>query len=137
VSSTSDRPAKALAQLALDVPRPWLLNANVKLHWRRRGERAAWLRAAARAHASQLRMRAPLEGKVRCEVLIAWPDRRRRDVHNVMPTVKPCIDGIVDAGVLQDDSDRHLLGPDLRVADELCDSQYACRLTFTFTAVTG
>ncbi|GAA1436419.1 hypothetical protein GCM10009616_36140 [Microlunatus lacustris] len=138
--TTTGMPAEVLAQMiSVNVPRAWLLNANVKRHWRDRGKRAAWLRAAAQLEALAFRRRlaggTPLQGKVRCEVLVAWPDRRRRDVHNVMPTVKPCIDGIVDARVLADDSDKHLIGPDLRVTDQLCDRDYACTLTFLFTEV--
>lgn len=126
--------------LRVDVPRTWLLSANQRLNWRRKAERSRWLRTAARASAAAYRQslgqRAPLEVKVRCEVQVAWPNRRRRDVHNLMPTVKPCIDGIVDARVLHDDSDQHLLGPDLRVTEQLCDPRYACTLTFVLTEVT-
>lgn len=39
---------------------------------------------------------------------------RRRDVGNYYPTVKACLDGIVDAGVLDDDSDKYVVGPDPR-----------------------
>lgn len=40
---------------------------------------------------------------------------RRRDVGNLYPTVKACLDGIVsDAKVLPDDDDRHVVGPDIR-----------------------
>lgn len=47
-------------------------------------------------------------------VAIGWPDKRRRDAHNLMPTLKALIDGYVDAGLLPDDDDEHLVGPDLR-----------------------
>lgn len=52
--------------------------------------------------------------------LVAWlrfPDARRRDPHNYMPTLKAMVDGFVDAGVLTDDDKHHLQGPDPR-----CDS---------------
>lgn len=48
------------------------------------------------------------------EVALGWPTRVRRDAHNVIPTLKALIDGMVDAGLLPDDDDRHLTGPDLR-----------------------
>jgi len=38
----------------------------------------------------------------------------RRDVSNYFPTFKACIDGFVDAGILDDDSDAHVIGPDPR-----------------------
>ena len=43
-----------------------------------------------------------------------FPDKRRRDVLNYADTVKPCVDGCVDGGILQDDSDRYVVGPDMR-----------------------
>lgn len=49
--------------------------------------------------------------------LVAWfrfPDARRRDPHNFMPTLKALVDGFVDAGVLPDDDKHHLQGPDPR-----------------------
>jgi hypothetical protein len=49
--------------------------------------------------------------------LVAWlrfPDARRRDPHNYMPTLKAMVDGFVDAGVLTDDDKHHLQGPDPR-----------------------
>ena len=138
--TTATIPASELRSLIrVEVPRAWLLNANVKLHWRRKGERAAWLRQAAGLDAARFRRTltrpTPIQERVHCVVMVSWPDRRRRDVHNLMPTVKPCIDGIVDAGVLADDSDQHLLGPDLRVTDELCAPDLACVLTFALVEV--
>ena len=59
---------------------------------------------------------APSLERARLVVEIAFPDRRRRDLHNYMATVKPIVDGLVDAGVLPDDDAEHLLGPDLRRA---------------------
>ena len=50
--------------------------------------------------------------------LVAWvrfPDGRRRDLHNYMPTLKALVDGLVDAGLLPDDDVRHLQGPDMRL----------------------
>ena len=62
-------------------------------------------------------------------VTLGYPDRRKRDAHNLMPTIKGLIDGLVDPGtrgILPDDSDAHLTGPDLRVGD-------VTRGQFTFT----
>ena len=43
---------------------------------------------------------------------------RRRDVGNYYPTVKACLDGVVDAGVLDDDSDAYVVGPDPRAGEK-------------------
>lgn len=36
---------------------------------------------------------------------VSWPTRRRADSDNAAPTVKPLLDGLVDAGWLTDDND--------------------------------
>ena len=43
---------------------------------------------------------------------------RRRDVANFYPTIKACLDGCVDAGVLPDDDDKHVIGPDPRAGEK-------------------
>jgi crossover junction endodeoxyribonuclease RusA len=42
----------------------------------------------------------------RFTVVLHWqpPTNRRRDVENYFPTLKPCVDGLVDAGVAPDDT---------------------------------
>jgi len=55
-----------------------------------------------------------LAGPVRVVATVHIKDRRRREVSNLFPTFKACIDGFVDAGVLADDSDAHVIGPDPR-----------------------
>jgi crossover junction endodeoxyribonuclease RusA len=48
-----------------------------------------------------------------CELTV--PDKRRRDPANWMPTAKACVDGLVDAGVLEDDDFSRVRGPDMRL----------------------
>jgi hypothetical protein len=45
---------------------------------------------------------------------IIKPTSRQYDVHNLMPTLKACVDGLVDYGLIPDDTNAHLTGPDLR-----------------------
>ena len=111
--------------LWVDVPATEVLTSNQRLHW---GERARRTRA--------LRWRATLAyreaGKPRLEVAhcvatFTYRDRRRRDDHNLGPTLKALIDGVVAAGLLPDDDHDHLAGPDIRVAEPDCDqSGYLC-----------
>lgn len=108
-----------------------LLTANQRLHHMKRAGIVKILRhAAAMAAASQ---GAPKLDRAHITVHVAWPDRRRRDVHNVMPTVKACVDGFVDFGMLPDDDDKHLIGPDLRVDPERSGVAKVTRLTFDLT----
>ena len=101
--------------LWLDVPATEVLTSNQRLHW---GERARRTRA--------LRWRATLAyraaGKPRleaahCVATLTYRDQRRRDDHNIMPTLKACVDGVVAAGLLPDDNHKHLVGPDIRVTE--------------------
>lgn len=86
-----------------------LMNLNDRSHWAvRRRQVKAWREAAA-WHALQLpKVARPMAGPVLVD--IALPVRRngRRDAHNFMPTCKAIIDGLVDAGVVPDDSTRYL-----------------------------
>lgn len=47
-----------------------------------------------------------LRGSGRVEVTLTWivPDHRRRDEDNIVPTLKALCDGLVDAGVVPDDT---------------------------------
>lgn len=36
------------------------------------------------------------------------------DAHNLMPTLKAIMDGLVDYGLIPDDQNKHLTGPDIR-----------------------
>lgn len=79
------------------------LTANQRLHW---AARARMTRAVREAAAWGVRG----EGVPRCErvrVRLLWcvsDPGRRRDPSNVMPTQKAAVDGLVDAGVVPDDT---------------------------------
>lgn len=48
-------------------------------------------------------------------VATIWKPRNGRyDPNNLWPTVKACVDGFVDAGILADDDHKHVIGPDMR-----------------------
>lgn len=90
-----------------------LLSANDRHHWRKKAARTRYWRqlAAVCVHAAQFEQ---LTGRVHITVTFAWPDRRRRDIANLAPTVKAIVDGLVDGGLIPDDDDKHVLGPDIR-----------------------
>lgn len=52
--------------------------------------------------------------RARITVAYRFPTNRRREVGNLQPTSKAIVDGLVDAGLLPDDSDAHVVGPDNR-----------------------
>lgn len=92
-------------------PRPWL-NANEREHWGRRKQLSQYYRQAVRSGCRCALV--PQLDAAYVMALVSFGSPRRRDAHNVMPTIKACIDGLVDAHVIPDDSDKYLIGPDIR-----------------------
>ncbi|MBT0772320.1 hypothetical protein KIH74_25470 [Kineosporia sp. J2-2] len=97
-----------------------LLNANHRMHWRRKAERTRFWRELA-MYTTRAALQAgtvvPME-RARIVAQFRFPTGHRRDVGNLAPTVKAIMDGLVDAGLLPDDDDKHLTGPDLRRVPE-------------------
>lgn len=76
------------------------LTENQRLHWRARARVVKDVRAAGRLAFARMR------GHRHVEVTLVWvvADRRRRDEDNITPTLKALCDGMVDAGVVPDDT---------------------------------
>jgi crossover junction endodeoxyribonuclease RusA len=90
-------------QWTLDLPyeRP-PLNANQRLHWAKKAALTKQVRAASFYAAKSA-------GVLRCDkvrVTLTWFVRTttRRDADNVVPTLKALCDGLVDAGIVSDDT---------------------------------
>lgn len=92
-----------------------LLNANDRRHWRAKARITANLRTTAAWSARVAHV--PHINRAHILAVIEPPDRRRRDPANAYPSVKACVDGLVDAGVLPDDDAAHLDGPDMRLGE--------------------
>lgn len=86
-----------------------MVRANVCAYWRKLAHDAA---VDAYGHAD---VGETWHQRARIVITVRFPDKRRRDVSNLYPYVaKPLVDGLVDARVLPDDDDLHVIGPDLR-----------------------
>ncbi|WP_435279284.1 hypothetical protein [Streptomyces sp. 1222.5] len=101
-----------------------LLNANQRLHHAPRARMTAEIRSKAMAACSEdEHMRAALAATNPAPALqhayilgVLHPATRRRiDPANFYPSFKAAIDGLVDAGVLEDDDHTRLVGPDMRI----------------------
>ncbi|MET8475392.1 hypothetical protein ABZY90_19750 [Streptomyces sp. NPDC006422] len=101
-----------------------LLNANQRLHHRRKAERNAKIRALAMEAVSECpalmaALAAAKPGPLfqRAHVLgVLHPAKAgRADPANWYPSFKAAVDGLVDAGLLEDDDHTHLVGPDMRL----------------------
>lgn len=90
---------------------PWTtppLSANQRMHWARKASTTRGLRQAG----ALLARNAPRTDRL--IVTLHWrpKDRRRRDRHNLYPTVKALVDGLVDAGIVPDDDTEHVSTPE-------------------------
>ena len=99
--------------LTLPTSRP--LSMNDREHWRVKAQRVAEVREAVAylARAEGI----PQLKHPRVTLHYSPRDSRRRDVENLVPTSKAAVDGLVHAGVLQDDDAAHFT-PTMPV---LCD----------------
>lgn len=88
-----------------EIQLPWMappMNLNHRMHWRRK----AALTRAVRDTTHVLVKAAKIKPCPRVDVTLHYQprDRRVRDEENPTPTYKAICDGIVDAGVVPDDS---------------------------------
>lgn len=86
--------------------------AGGNLYHARRRLIQAW-RMSGEHHARDARL--PRLERAHIVAELCFTDKRRRDPANWYPTVKAAVDGLVDAGVLRDDSTEYLVGPDMRL----------------------
>lgn len=88
----------------MDIPKRLWLSANgTQPHWAAKGEIVAELRHRAAQEAARQGVQARTT-KTLLFVQVGYPTRRRADPPNANPTVKPIIDGLVDAGIFPDDN---------------------------------
>ena len=86
-------------RLVFDYARP-PLSENHRIHWRVRAATVKDVRLQAALKARDVPVMSA------CAVSLVWvvKDKRRRDSDNLVPTLKAMCDGIVDAGVVSDDT---------------------------------
>lgn len=104
-----------------------LLNSNQRPHHRVRAERTKALRKAAWKAVTEsptlmdaLAAAKPEPLFQRAHVLGIYrpPTAGRCDPANWYPSFKACVDGLVDAGLLDDDDHTRLVGPDMRLGQK-------------------
>lgn len=101
-----------------------LLNANQPLHHHDKRRLTRDLRAAAMEAVSDspslmdalaAASPGPLFQRVHILGIVRPATRRRADPANWYPSFKACVDGLVDAGVVEDDDHTRVVGPDMRI----------------------
>ncbi len=99
-------------QLELPITKP--LSMNSRQHWRAKAKDVAAVRAAANRLAREAHI--PALEQIIVELHYSPRDRRRRDALNLVATLKPCEDGLVDAGVVPDDTAEYVI-PTMPILD--------------------
>lgn len=130
-NATTAPPAPQTRSASAVVPTDILMTSNQRLHHHERAKRTRQLRSTFHALAADL---APLASPVTVTFQLTFRRNHRRDSPNWWPSAKAAIDGIVSAGVLVDDSDKHITATTIPAHDvnpELPE-QHAC-LTITIT----
>ena len=89
------------------------LNLNQRMHWAPKAELTRKWRRTTLMCAQVAKLPTNLD-RVHITAHIIKPTNRSYDVHNLLPTLKAAIDGLVDYGLIPDDTNEHLVGPDLR-----------------------
>lgn len=89
------------------------INLNQRLHWAEKARLTRAWRNAAKQFATNADLPKGV-GRVHITAHIIKSTSRQYDVHNLMPTLKACVDGLVDYGLIEDDTNDRLTGPDLR-----------------------
>jgi len=98
----------------LTVPAPCeYINLNSRMHWAQKAKLTKAWRLCTRLTATAEALPTNLE-RVHIVAHIIKPTNRQYDAHNLLPTLKAAIDGLVDHGLIPDDTNKHLIGPDLR-----------------------
>lgn len=93
------------------------LSMNQRLHWAPKAERVRQWRTLARFTAARDGLPTGLDS-VHITAHVHKTDNRSYDVHNLLPTMKAVIDGLVDYGLIDDDDNSRLTGPDMRHGDK-------------------
>jgi crossover junction endodeoxyribonuclease RusA len=123
------------AVIQLAISRDILLTSNQRLHWAAKARSTRAIRDM--AHVMARFERPKKMSAATCVAEVTWPDRRERDAHNLQPTVKAALDGVIgDYGLLPSDSDKHLKSLQFTASEKTHDTPgVACFIQLRFTEV--
>ena len=104
--SLADRTNPEPRVWALEIPNQPYSTPNSREHWARKARKARdWRHATAMIARAR---KVPPCRRIRV-ALDLWPhDRRRRDADNLLLVLKWCLDGLRDAGVIEDDTSEYV-----------------------------
>jgi crossover junction endodeoxyribonuclease RusA len=82
------------------------LSLNDREHWRPKAAKVAQLRSDVLVLCRAKKI--PRLERAQVQLYYRPRDRRRRDAENLVATLKPCTDGVVDAKIIEDDCEPYL-----------------------------
>jgi crossover junction endodeoxyribonuclease RusA len=92
-----------MIRVTLPLP-PRELHPNARVHWRKKSRATREYRRRAWAEAMRATpVREPRYARATCRVWFYLPDNRRRDSDNLLAWMKAGIDGLADAGIVEND----------------------------------
>ena len=116
--------------LTFTIHKDTWLSANQRIHWAHRARSTRILREIGRVGA--LTAHTPAQDVTHVAAFIGYLTNTKADPANAAPTVKALIDGMVDAGVWDDDDSTHVIGPTyLRGPKSPTRDHYTVRLVLT------
>lgn len=84
------------------------LTLNQRIHWAEKNRHTRCIRESVGWQAKTLALNLGVREHITVSCHYATGDRRRRDTDNLVPSFKPAIDGLVDAGLIVDDDPQHV-----------------------------
>lgn len=116
--------------LHIPAPDEWI-NANDRMHHMVKARLTKAWRWAACVAAKDARL-PTFEQRVRITAYVHKLHGRQYDATNWAPTAKAAVDGLRDAGALVDDSNKYVVGPDMRAGERATGRAY---LTLTIEEI--
>ena len=94
--------------LPIAAPDRWLAT-NDRLHWSKRNAGVqTWREAAALRARQQMKATGPITSPFEVRGVIHKPGKRLWDVDGITPSLKACLDGFRDVGLIEEDNWRHM-----------------------------
>lgn len=93
------------------------LSMNQRMHWAPKADITKQWRTLARHAATKAGTPTGLD-RVHVTAHVHKTNNRSYDVHNLLPTMKAVVDGLVDYGLVADDDNTQLVGPDMRQGEK-------------------
>lgn len=105
------------AKFFIPAPTGWI-SLNDRSHWAVVSKRVKLWRTVAKYTAQAHELPKGLE-RVHVTAYVHKSTNHQYDAHNLTSTGKAIVDGLVDYGLVPDDTNKYVIGPDMRMGEKL------------------